>query len=108
MATVTGDRISARRKALGLTQSTLGELLNQGQSAVSHWETGRRLIEMENVLKLAVALQTTADYLMGLTDDPDQLSEDERELLRTWRRMDRKAQSDFLRELFRKYESGQS
>lgn len=106
MATVTGERIATRRKALGLTQPQLGELIGQGQSAISHWETGNRVIEMENVIKIAGALKTTSDYLMGLTDDPEALTEDESELLSAYRRMDAKERNAFLLELFRKYNRG--
>lgn len=36
-----GDKIKARRKALGLTQTELGEKLGVQKNAVSKWECGR-------------------------------------------------------------------
>ena len=81
MALPTGQRIAERRKALGLTQPELGNLIGQKQSAISHWETGGRAVEVENIIKLAAALNTTADHLMGITDDPLPLSEGEHRFL---------------------------
>lgn len=37
----TGEKIRQRRKALGLTQTELGEKLGVQKNAVSKWETGR-------------------------------------------------------------------
>ena len=36
-----GEKIKAQRKALGLTQTELGEKLGVQKNAVSKWETGR-------------------------------------------------------------------
>ncbi len=68
MSTDIGDRIRARREALGLTQRALAELC-QGHPSwreVSHYETGRRMPELAALRKLAAALgYKGVDALIG-------------------------------------------
>ena len=48
-----GQRISDRRKALGISQEELGARLGVSRQAVSKWETGAAVPDMENLLSLA-------------------------------------------------------
>lgn len=70
MSTI-GDRIKARREALGMTQEELADLLGyRGKSSVSKLESGQGDPGQSKVLAFARALKTTPAYLMGWVDDP--------------------------------------
>lgn len=62
------ERLKQRRELLGLTQEELGARLSKDQKAVWRWETGRATPNVDTLLELARVLDTTADYLVGLTD----------------------------------------
>lgn len=61
----TGEVISKRRKELGLTQNQLAQLLNISFQAVSKWENSTAYPDIEMLPKLAAALHTTVDALLG-------------------------------------------
>lgn len=63
-------RIRERREALGLTQVELARRANIPQTSISHYEVGDREMGSTALLGLARALECSADYLLGLTDDP--------------------------------------
>lgn len=48
-----GQRISTYRKSLGISQEELGARLGVSRQAVSKWETGAAVPDMENLLSLA-------------------------------------------------------
>ena len=60
----TGRQIAAMRKALGLTQSELGDRLGVSYQAVSKWERGEALPDVGLLLDLAGVLRTTVDSLL--------------------------------------------
>ena len=61
----TGEVISKRRKELGLTQNQLAQSLNISFQAVSKWENNSAYPDIEMLPKLAAALHTTVDALLG-------------------------------------------
>lgn len=61
----TGEVISKRRKELGLTQNQLASSLNISFQAVSKWENGSAYPDIGMLPKLAAALNTTVDALLG-------------------------------------------
>ncbi len=63
-------RIYERRKALGYTQIKMQMLTGIDQSDYSKLETGKRNMTFEQCRRIAAALETSMDYLAGLTDDP--------------------------------------
>ena len=70
MSTI-GNRIKARREALGMTQEELADLLGyRGKSSVSKLESGQGDPGQSKVLAFARALKTTPAYLMGWVEDP--------------------------------------
>lgn len=81
------ERLRQRRVDLGLTQTDVAVHLDTNYSYIYRYEMGKTLPSASALLKLAIALQTTPNYLLGLTDDPEavdlpsDLSEPERELL---------------------------
>ncbi len=48
-----GERIGAHRKRMGISQEELGHRMGVSRQAVSKWETGRAVPDMENLLALA-------------------------------------------------------
>lgn len=59
-----GTFIQTRRKALGLTQGSLGEKLNVTDKAISRWERGVGLPDIQLLEPLAEALHVTVLELM--------------------------------------------
>jgi transcriptional regulator with XRE-family HTH domain len=66
------DSLGARRKALGLTQESLAELLRVERSTVARWEQGTATPRPWYRRRLADALDLTPDELTQLLDQPDQ------------------------------------
>ena len=58
------DRIAAVRKAAGLTQEQLGELLGVSRQAVSRWESGQTSPDASTLAALCEKLRVSADYLL--------------------------------------------
>lgn len=59
-----GRRIIERRKKLGLTQEALAEKGDVTTQFVSYAESGKRAMRPENLMKIAAALEVSADYLL--------------------------------------------
>jgi transcriptional regulator with XRE-family HTH domain len=64
------DRLTERRKQLRLTQEQLAQQVNLTKAAISNYEHGRSAPPHETLAALVDALQTNADYLLGLSDSP--------------------------------------
>ena len=58
------------RKERGYSQIKMQMLTGIDQSDYSKIETGKRHMTFEQCRRIAVALETSMDYLAGLTDDP--------------------------------------
>ncbi|HLT41992.1 MAG TPA: helix-turn-helix transcriptional regulator [Sphingobacteriaceae bacterium] len=65
-----GDRIKYLREKLNWTQPQLSEKTKLSTVQLSRYETNDRKPDPEALHKLADALDTNADYLLGRTDDP--------------------------------------
>ena len=61
-----GKRVRIRRTMLGLTQEELAERIDVSTSFVGHIERGQRKLSVETLYKLCVALDVSADFLLGL------------------------------------------
>lgn len=68
-------RLVAARKKRDLNQEELAQRSGLKPAAVSHFETGARKPSFDNLRRLADALNVTADYLLGRTDDPEGFAE---------------------------------
>lgn len=64
------SRLKRLRKERGYTQVKMQVLTGIDQSDYSKIESGRRYYTFEQCRKIALALNTSMDYLAGLTDDP--------------------------------------
>ncbi len=64
------DRLRALRRAKGFSQVKMQLLTGIDQSDYSKIECGKRQLSFEQCKRVALALDTSMDYLAGLTDDP--------------------------------------
>lgn len=60
-----GSRLREVRKAKGLTQTELGELIGVGKSAICCYEKETRNPTLEAVLEMMHVFGVSADYLLG-------------------------------------------
>ncbi|MDR0917259.1 MAG: helix-turn-helix domain-containing protein [Oscillospiraceae bacterium] len=62
------QRIRDLREDKDLYQKDLASLLKCTQVCYSNYETGKRDVPTEVLIKLAAFYQTSTDYILGLTD----------------------------------------
>lgn len=62
------QRLRLIRMARGLTQVELAQRAEMNVGTITHFETGKRIPSLGNLRKLVVALNCTADYLLGFSD----------------------------------------
>ncbi len=65
------SRLRELRKERGYTQIKMQMLTGIDQSDYSKLETGKRYMTFEQCVKIAQTLDTSMDYLAGLTDKKD-------------------------------------
>ncbi|WP_082234120.1 helix-turn-helix domain-containing protein [Halobacillus massiliensis] len=65
------ERIKSLRKKRRLTQTMLAEKVGVSAQVVSNWERQYTSPDLEDLSKIAHALHTTADYLLGLSDEQE-------------------------------------
>ena len=58
------ERIISARKAKGYSQEDLADIVNVSRQAVSKWETGDAMPDMEKCIALCEALDLSAEYLL--------------------------------------------
>ncbi|KRE51255.1 helix-turn-helix domain-containing protein [Paenibacillus sp. Soil522] len=68
-----GDRIAILRVKHALTQEELANKLGITRAALSHYETSRREPDYVTINKIASFFKVSIDYLLGRTDKPNQL-----------------------------------
>lgn len=66
-----GQRILQLRKQHNETQKDLAELLDVGKGHISEIERGNRTTSAERIALICEHYKISADYLLGLTDDPE-------------------------------------
>jgi len=66
---ILSERIHERRRALHLSQAKLADLIGSSQRQVSKYELGTNEPTSGVLTRLAEALQTTTDYLVGRSDE---------------------------------------
>lgn len=86
-----GDRLRHIRLQRGYSQSELAGMLDIGNKQIWRYENQETTPDSETAARIARLLGTSADYLLGLTDDPsprtlpEELSTKERAALVAWR-----------------------
>jgi transcriptional regulator with XRE-family HTH domain len=64
------ERIKNAREDRDLTQAQIGRILNKSQQGYNHIETGRAELKIEDLILLCKFYNLSADYLIGLIDEP--------------------------------------
>ena len=67
-------RIKELRELKGDSQEDLANLFGYKKQAVSHWENNGKVPRGKVLEKLAERYQTSSDYLLGITDNPERVS----------------------------------
>lgn len=69
----TGTRLAYLRNKKGLSQPQLAEKLSVSQSTIAMWESNKRKISAEDIVRLADLFSVTTDYLLGRQPKDDGL-----------------------------------
>ncbi|MHC9533336.1 helix-turn-helix domain-containing protein [Dellaglioa sp. L3N] len=64
-----GEKLKAIRKSKRLTQLDLAIRLNVSKGTISAYEQGLSYPSIETLVKICDILDTSADYLLGISDD---------------------------------------
>ena len=67
---IVGERVLLLRRRARLSQPELAEKADMSVTTLNRVENAHQSLYMEKIAALATALGTTADYLLGLSDDP--------------------------------------
>ena len=65
-------RLKDLREDHDLKQSEIAEFLGIQQTVYSRYERGFQNIPLEHLMKLAQMYKVSTDYILGLTDNPNQ------------------------------------
>ena len=66
-------RVKKLRKASGEQQKELAEAIGATQATISDIENGRRATSFDRLAAICEHYNISADYLLGLTDEPREL-----------------------------------
>lgn len=83
-----GERIAALRRAAGLSQEQMAEMLEVSRQAVSKWETGQTLPEADRIPRICALFSVSSDELLGLEskapapEKEETMTQDSSDLLR--------------------------
>lgn len=66
-------RLRGVREDRDLTQAEVGKILNKSQQGYNHIEAGRAELIIDDLVKLCQFYNLTADYLVGLSDQPQKI-----------------------------------
>lgn len=78
-----GNILKKKREEMGLTQTEFAERFNKiynysfNKSTISNYEKDRRTPEVTVLKKLAEFINVSTDYLLGLSDNPNPIEEDD-------------------------------
>lgn len=91
-----GERMRQIRESLNLTQDELAERAGLEVLQIWRYESGKTKPNTEMIAKIAKGLQVSADYLLGLTDEPKgyveiEITPQEQRVLEAYRRGDIRA-----------------
>jgi len=64
-----GHRLKILRKNKGLTQAEFGKLIGKAMSTISGYEINNAEPDIDTIVDIANVLQTTTDYLLGVTEE---------------------------------------
>ena len=64
-------RLQKLRGDKGVTQAMVADYLHCRQQTYSRYENGKAQPSLDVLRQLAIYFETSTDYLLGLTDDPE-------------------------------------
>ena len=67
------DRLKERRSYEGYTQQNVADILHVQRATYAGWETGKDIMPLRQLYKIANSYQLSMDYLTGLSDDDSKL-----------------------------------
>ncbi|MCI9269319.1 MAG: helix-turn-helix transcriptional regulator [Lawsonibacter sp.] len=67
---IMGQRLFAVREAKGVSRKDLAEFLKVTKTQISDIENGKSGTNLDRFYQLCEFYQVSADYLLGITDDP--------------------------------------
>ena len=67
---VFSERLKALRNQDNLTQKQLAEAVGISERGIQNYEGGVRLVDTRTLVKFCVYFDISADYLLGLIDEP--------------------------------------
>lgn len=90
--------IRQARKARNWTQEQLAESIGTTQQTINRWENGYTEPKLSDLRKISSALGITLSFLLGLgdVDESEVLSNEEKELIRYFRKLSPKARRSML------------
>ena len=80
-----GNRIRKYRETSHLSQKQLAEILGVSNSRVSNWEQGLNRPDADILAEMCVALDVSPSLLLGIKVTGDELTEQERKVLKAYR-----------------------
>ncbi|MBN8594829.1 MAG: helix-turn-helix transcriptional regulator [Anaerolineae bacterium] len=79
----------------GISEVQLAEEIGVSERTIFHYKQGKYVPDSRTLTKLATALRTSSDYLLGLTEDPtshikiDNLTQQDKEVIEALHRDDK-------------------
>ena len=83
-----GNRIRKYREECNMTQKPLAERIGVSNSRVSNWEQGLNRPDADILAAVCVALDVSPSLLLGIRVTGDDLTEQERRVLKAYREKD--------------------
>lgn len=80
-----GNRIRKYREEKGINQKQLAELIRVSEGRVSNWEQGINRPNADIIAEICRVLDVSPSLLLGVTLSSDELSDDERTVIRAYR-----------------------
>ena len=88
------NRIKELRQQKGWNQVDLADRLKVGKNTISRYESEKRQLDPDTILRLCEIFGCTSDYLLGRSEIPTpQISDEEWRLLAAWRQADDRART---------------
>lgn len=109
---IRGDRIREIRERRGMSQTELGTRCGIGEKGIWRYENGQGDPSADILARIARELDSSADYLLGLSDRPqgnlhDQLRDDEYALLTAYNNGNSKALFEIITAQLKKLGNGE-
>lgn len=95
------ENLRTLRRQAGLTMKQLGANLGMAESTVSLYENGKRSPDVQTLIRFADYFGVSLDFLLGRNEEKataavDETSDEEKELLRIFRSLNRKGKDSIM------------